>query len=76
MAGKLHYINEKLLEIEPFLARMSADSELLSRVEEGLHMLTIASEHPSSHHRYTQLLPNIPITCLKIPKSFLLQPTP
>ena len=45
-------------------------AELLSKVEEGLHMLTIASEHPSSHRRYTQLLPNIPVTCLKIPNKF------
>ena len=45
-------------------------AELLSKVEEGLHMLTITSEHPSSHRRYTQLLPNIPISCLKIPNKF------
>ena len=48
--------------------RMSA--ELLRSVEQELHQLTIASEHPSSHCRYTQLLPQIPITCLKIPNKF------
>lgn len=45
-------------------------AELLHSVEEGIHQLTIASEHPSSHCRYTQLLPKIPITCLKIPNEF------
>ena len=47
--------------------------ELLYRVEEELHQLTIAdSEHPSSHCRYRQLLPKIPIACLKIPNKFFI----
>ena len=50
--------------------KMSAES-VLCGVEEGLHVLTITSEHPSSHRRYAQLLPSIPVvTCLKIPNKF------
>ena len=45
-------------------------AELLHSVEEGLQQLAIASDHPSNHCRYTQLLSKIPVTCLKIPNKF------
>ena len=48
---------------------MSAES-VLCGVEEKLRVLTITSEHPSSHRRYAQLLPSIPVACLKIPNKF------
>ena len=44
--------------------------ELLHSVEKGLHQLTIASDHPSNHCQYTQLLSKIPVTWLKIPNQF------
>ena len=72
MAGKLHYINGncKQLSYISSIAAIRMSAELLSRVEEGLRVLTITSEHPSSHRRYAQLLPSIPIACLKIPNKF------
>ena len=64
-----------MLEIEPYHLSYSAyrmSAELLYSVEEELHQLNIASEHPSSHCRYRQLLPKIPIVCLKIPNKFFI----
>ena len=48
----------------------SMSAELLHSVEEGLQQLTIALDHPCNHRQYTQLLPKIPVTCLKIPNMF------
>ena len=47
-------------------------AELLNTVEERLHQLTIASNHPSTHHLYNRLLPQIPVACLKIPNKIYL----
>jgi len=46
--------------------------ELLNRVEEGLRQLNITSHHPSLHLQYKQLLPQIPISCFKIPHKFFI----
>ena len=47
-------------------------AELLSSVEESLHELVVASEHPSAHSNYQILLPQVTVTCLKVPNKFFL----